>query len=709
MPTALRRLFGIHDSLPTKNDAAGTLRALLAVLRQPSQRRRFELTVRLLRRAQFQLALVVEAVEDAQGSLSATVSTGSVGDLDPVAVNETLASRISPLLGMNTETPRWLDLHGDPFGPGSAFLRKFGLASAVVLPLGRPGPDLPLVPFLLLATREPLAYQDRQVQELLLAWNIYRAAGPSGGGPLVAGAATPISQLKGMNQAWETAPVALAVVNGDEVQAANRTAHELLSASVGKDGRSWQLWLAAAVRRLESSDRRQEKLLASRDRHRSLAVALGPRLAKGRGRVVAVRDATEEMMADSRHAETVTTLSHELRTPLASMKNSVSLILRREAGELTADQDRFLSLTMRNIDRLDRLIGDLLDVSRAAAGRLSLRRQLVDLGPLLREALDMHAATAQQRSITLDFSGLPASFPAHVDGDKVVQMIHNTVGNALKYTEESGYVRVWLMTRQGELPALVNLLAERFFLPLRTFTLVVEDNGMGMSEDVLNNLFRPFRRGPEAEARREPGSGLGLHITRALVEAHGGGIKLASDPDVGTTVWILLPRDPESERVLVAARRLERHLAAAGDEARLICLDARRPDRELEEQDVRKADQAVRQFVMRMTSEDGTGLPARALDLTAGLLPGQDDARSAADGVVSLADGLWIAVLANASRIGPAWEVARAKPGCPYLLEGSEWEVVTSPRQPAADAPPPEERELVPEGRGPASPQTEEH
>ncbi len=114
-------------------------------------------------------------------------------------------------------------------------------------------------------------------------------------------------------------------------------------------------------------------------------------------------------------AETLGNISHELRTPLAAMKVTLKVVLDGETGPVNSDQVRFLGMTMRNIDRLDRLIGDLLDVSRAEVGRLALKREMTDLGPLLREAVEMLMATARHRGISLDYTGLPDSFPAHVD------------------------------------------------------------------------------------------------------------------------------------------------------------------------------------------------------------------------------------------------------------------------------------------------------
>ena len=667
IPTAWRRWFHRDDQHADDSRGVTAMRVLHSLLRQPHARRRYALAVRLLRQGPFSLSLLLKAREMEPGVVTVKILDGRAENLDLALVQESLGSQISPLIGMS-DVPRWISLSEDPFRPGCAFLRRFNLASAFVLPLAEnvPGGEDRL--FLLGASYESLFHGSPLIQEILVMWSLERTLT----------AARQREQATSCHReqdwpglvAWLETPVALAIVAGDEVVRANTACENLLTGCVGSDGRSWQLWLAASVRRLLEAGRNREILPASQARQTRLEVVIGSPLSDGESRIVTVRDATAEVLADSRSSETISTLSHELRTPLTSMKNSVNLVLRGDAGPLSENQQRFLIVTMRNIDRLDRLIGDLLDASRAAAGQLALRRRLVDLGVLLREALDMLAATARQRGITLDYVGVPATFPAHVDPDKVIQMIHNTVGNALKYTEEGGFVRVWLRTRQGQLLPLTTMIAERFFLPLRTFTLVVEDNGMGMSEEVLDNLFRPYSRGKEAEATQVPGTGLGMHITRGLVEAHGGNIDLTSSPDMGTTVWIVLPRDPDSERVLVAARRLTDRLQASPNDAVLMFLDTRRPDRVPEEKELHQATRTIEAFLTRL-NHDANLHRDPAKNASAEQTPQID--------VAELAPGLWATIGLDYSRIESAWQVEQAKPNCPSLLVDTTWDIVEPP------------------------------
>jgi nitrogen-specific signal transduction histidine kinase len=278
-------------------------------------------------------------------------------------------------------------------------------------------------------------------------------------------------------------------------------------------------------------------------------------------------------------AETVSTLSHELRTPLASMKSSLSLVLCGEAGALNPDQTRFLSLTLRNVARLDRLVGDLLDIASDDAGRLHIDCRAVDLGPVLRDALTLFDGGSDLSGPQLDTSGIPDHFHACVDPDKIVQIVANLVGNACKYVPRNGRVRVWLDPHPAPPEPLLTELARTCGLEARTFTLVVEDNGPGIDPQIIDRVFEPFERGRAEVIGRIGGAGLGLHIVRRLAEAHGGKVSLATAPGVGTTVWVRLPVDPQTAGLLQAAAylqaALDRSPATVPEGGWLGILDAR--------------------------------------------------------------------------------------------------------------------------------------
>jgi len=256
--------------------------------------------------------------------------------------------------------------------------------------------------------------------------------------------------------------------------------------------------------------------------------------------------------------EPVRSLVHDLRSPLTSLQSCLNLVLSGEAGDLTSDQRRFLGMARRNIGRLDRMVEDMLDASRLQTGSIPARRREVDLGPILKQAVRLHKVTAASRGLEVDDTGLPDVYPARVDSDLVVRMLDNVLGNALKFTEPGGMVRVWLESGAAYPPCLVGRLARHCGLPLANFNLIVEDNGPGLSPEVQDRIFEPFNRGP---AYKSAGTGLGLSITRRLAESHGGHVRLISLPGRGTTVWLKLPRDPATEHLKLTVDRLAEDLA----------------------------------------------------------------------------------------------------------------------------------------------------
>ncbi len=382
--------------------------------------------------------------------------------------------------------------------------------------------------------------------------------------------------------AWQGAPTALAAVSAGGMHSWNDACRVLLREVVGGSELAGRRWLSAAVERLLASGHTREVVTCPGE-GADLEVRLGPALpAEATLRVVALRRAAVPAKRHESLAETVSTLSHELRTPLASMKSSLALVLDGETGPVSEGQSRFLGMTMRNINRLERLVSDLLGASRGGAPEASIQRCATDLGPVLRDALAMQGAAARQAGLTLDAAGLPSTLPAEVDPDKVVQILSNVVNNAIKYTPAGGLVRVWVEARPRFRPdsdqGLAWWLAQRLGLDLNVFNLVVEDSGPGMSAEDQDRVFEPWYRGQEGQPANVPGAGLGLPITRSLVEAHGGSIRLASEPGRGTTVWIALPQDSASEELLRGAGQL-RALLDQDSERVLAVLDGRSPAR----------------------------------------------------------------------------------------------------------------------------------
>jgi signal transduction histidine kinase len=220
--------------------------------------------------------------------------------------------------------------------------------------------------------------------------------------------------------------------------------------------------------------------------------------------------------------EFLSLVSHELRTPLTSIRGYLDLVLDEEAGELNPEQRRFLKAVERNSGRLLRLVGDLLFVAQADAGRLTLERAKVDVAALAADCVEAARPVADQRTIDLQLATVPV--PALVgDRGRLAQVLDNLVSNALKFTPEGGRVEVRTSTTDD------------------CVYLEVEDSGIGIPAAEQPRLFERFFRAASATEQAIPGTGLGLAIVKAIVEAHAGRIEVVSAPGKGTTFRVELP------------------------------------------------------------------------------------------------------------------------------------------------------------------------
>jgi signal transduction histidine kinase len=230
--------------------------------------------------------------------------------------------------------------------------------------------------------------------------------------------------------------------------------------------------------------------------------------------------------------EFVAVVSHELRTPLTSIIGYVELIADGDAGGLTSEQAAYLAVVQRSTNRLVELVGDLLLVAEAERGPLALELVEVDGAALAAHAVESARPAADARGIIVRLEqGGPAAMLAG-DPTRLAQMPDNLISNAIKFTPEGGRVTVRADRRGSDA------------------VFEVSDTGGGIADGDRDRLFDPFFRSREANARAVPGTGLGLTITKAIVDAHHGTIEIDSTHG-GTTfrVWL-----PVGERVEALSR-----------------------------------------------------------------------------------------------------------------------------------------------------------
>ena len=234
----------------------------------------------------------------------------------------------------------------------------------------------------------------------------------------------------------------------------------------------------------------------------------------------AARETAE--VANRAKDEFIATVSHELRTPLNAILGWARLL---ETGDLTTPEiAEAAHVIERNVRSQSQLIEDLLDVSRIVSGKLRLDLRTIDLPDVVREAVRIVEPTAGAKSIKLDCVVDPRAGPVSGDADRLQQIVWNLVANAVKFTPKGGKVQVRL--------ARVDSRVE----------LTVMDNGVGIAKEFLAHIFERFTQADSSSTRQHTGLGLGLAITRHLVELHGGSIHVFSDgPGTGATFSVHLP------------------------------------------------------------------------------------------------------------------------------------------------------------------------
>ena len=242
------------------------------------------------------------------------------------------------------------------------------------------------------------------------------------------------------------------------------------------------------------------------------------------GVVIVLRDVTKEREIDSMKNEFVSMVSHELRTPLAAMRGATENLLAGITGELNQVQNNCILLIGRNIERLSRLISDLLDISRIEAGKIQIIKQPVDIAALVNESLNFLKEIAKGKNISLT-ANCPEGIPqVEADSDRLIQVITNLVGNALKFTPNGGKITVDVSKKDDSLQ------------------IDVSDTGSGIPYQDLEKIFDKFyqvtRLNNQAVIK---GTGLGLTIAKGIVEKHGGKIWVESEVGKGSKFSFTLP------------------------------------------------------------------------------------------------------------------------------------------------------------------------
>ena len=238
------------------------------------------------------------------------------------------------------------------------------------------------------------------------------------------------------------------------------------------------------------------------------------------GTGIVLRDMTRVRTADAMKSQLLSTVSHELRTPLASIKGFATTLLRHDVKWDEATQRDFLRIIEEESDRLTELIDNLLDMSQIEAGALRISKEPVQLRQLIRQVVDGMRMRTESHYFVVD---LPAEMPRVLaDQRRIRQVLTNLIGNAIKYTKR-GQITIACESEPHQV------------------LISVSDQGEGIPPAMLDKIFERFFQVDGASTRRVGGSGLGLSISRGIIEAHSGKLWAESTVGQGTTFRFTLP------------------------------------------------------------------------------------------------------------------------------------------------------------------------
>lgn len=238
--------------------------------------------------------------------------------------------------------------------------------------------------------------------------------------------------------------------------------------------------------------------------------------------LITIRDITERVIYDRLKDEFVSNVSHELRTPLTSMRESVAQVHDGILGDINESQQKYLSVCIRNIDRLRKIVNELLDISKIEAGKIQLQKEKNDLVDIVRTSSEIFKPVMEKRGLDFELILPDESLAVYADKDRIIQVMNNLLGNATKFTCE------------GKITVQINKNRQHF-------NCSITDTGEGIPDDELPLIFDKFKEFQKSTRPGESGSGLGLAIAKKIVELHRGSIGATSSPGNGSTFTFQLP------------------------------------------------------------------------------------------------------------------------------------------------------------------------
>ncbi|AQT69541.1 Sensor histidine kinase YycG [Anaerohalosphaera lusitana] len=272
--------------------------------------------------------------------------------------------------------------------------------------------------------------------------------------------------------------------------------------------------------------------------------------------VFIIEDRTEKIAGKKAKSDFIAAISHELRTPVTCIRNAVSNILAGVTGKVNPKTRTYLEKVRSDCHRFSNLVSDLLDVSKLETGVMPLNREPVRLASLIRQTTERMRHLADEKNINLEFTTCPPCSSIYADPQRLPQSLSNILDNAIKFTPAEGRVTVEVSETTDNL------------------TIAIKDTGIGIPKSLQPRIFEKFYQIGRQAGAGYKGAGLGLPLSKGIVEAHGGAISLESTEKQGSTFFLTMPRTDPAQLLKKRLSQLEEQVTHTGETATLMLVTA---------------------------------------------------------------------------------------------------------------------------------------
>jgi DNA-binding response OmpR family regulator/nitrogen-specific signal transduction histidine kinase len=248
---------------------------------------------------------------------------------------------------------------------------------------------------------------------------------------------------------------------------------------------------------------------------------------KNLGAIAVIHDVTELKKTERLKNEFVSIVSHELRTPLTSIRGSLGLLVSGVMGEFPEKANKLLEIANNNCERLLLLINDILDIEKIEAGKMEFQLKMHDLNQVIKESITANTMYAEKFGVSIEFKQPKSNPQVNVDSGRLMQVLSNLLSNACKFSPKGEKITVSMK----KISSIVRV--------------SVSDNGPGIPEEFQFRIFQKFSQADSSDTRGKGGTGLGLNISKTIIENMGGALNFFSKPNEGTTFYFDLPISQE--------------------------------------------------------------------------------------------------------------------------------------------------------------------